>query len=194
VARRAFTLIEVLAVVALMGLLAGATVWSLAEDVRRSSHAEIVGRIINADHAARLAGQRLGEPCSLLFDLRTQSVRRVIGNEEGGRQTRTVLKLPPGYRIDCIVLPAAPGASRGPVVVQDSGEARIPFSTGGRSAAYALRLVSRDDSPGGNADGKVRQEWLVFAGLTGQMTVGLDDDQVNNLFVALEKGARPDAH
>jgi prepilin-type N-terminal cleavage/methylation domain-containing protein len=189
VSRRAFTLIEVLAVVALMGLLAGATVWSLAEDVRRSSRAEIVGRIINADHAARLAGQRLGEPCSLLFDLRTQSVQRVMGSEDGSRQTTTVLKLPSGYRIDCIILPAAPGASRGPVVVQDPGEARIPFSTGGRSAAYAVRLASRND-----ADGKIRQEWLAFAGLTGQMTVGLDDDQVNNLFVAIENGTRPDAH
>lgn len=178
-ARRAFTLIEVLAVVALMALLAGATVYAMAEDVRRSSREEVVGRLAHADHMARLAAERLGEPVTLRFDLRGQRALRVVGGEGSGRQTSTVLALPPGYRIDRIVMAAA---------VVDSGDATVAFSTGGRSASYGVCLISRDDG----AEGKTRQDWFVFAGLTGQMTVGLNDDQVDNLFAAVEGGA--DAH
>jgi prepilin-type N-terminal cleavage/methylation domain-containing protein len=188
--RGAFTLIEIMAVLALMGLLATATAWSLAEDARRSTRAGVVGQIIHADRMTRIAAQSLGKPCVLRFDLDEQRVWRTAAADGQGSAAAHALRIPDGYRIDRIMTsssPASPGdaGSAAAAGVCDGGIVDIAYSTGGRSASYALRLVSD------GADGA--KSWLVFSGLTGQAVQDQNEDQVDNLFAMLATG-RPDAH
>ncbi len=193
--RGAFTLIEVMAVVALLGLLAGATVWLMADDARRASRAEAVARLAHADRTTRLAAQRLGRPCVLRCDLAAQRLRRVADTAEGEEAVAHAVELPVGYRIARITLPSAPGRSpraRGTEIGHDveSGTVDIPYSTAGRSPSYAVRIDFEGDpsrrpheGPGG---------WLVVAGLTGQVMVVSNEKEVDNLFRTLARG-RPDA-
>ena len=197
--RSAFTLVEVMAVVALLALAAGVTVWSLAQDAQHGSRVNVIGAIAHADRMARLAAQRLGEPCLLQFDLDHQRLWRIVGDEEGARSTTHALNLPRGYRIDQVVVArSSVSLGRGSPASEgeklDSGMVGIPYSTGGRSASYAVRLVWEG---GGNAndsqpDSEDGEEWLLFSGLTGQMMVDLEEDEIHNLFARLATG-RSDA-
>jgi prepilin-type N-terminal cleavage/methylation domain-containing protein len=183
--RRAFTLIEVLAVVALLGLLAGATAWSLAGAAQRATFDEVAGRIAHADRMARFAGQRIGRPTVLTIDLDKQWLIRRIAREDGSVETAPALGVPRDMRIERVVLAGEPRSgdmnTRRPGRHIDRGQVEIAYSTHGRSVTYGLRLEGEDDS-----------RWLVFAGLTGQMTEIDDEDEVDNLFELLTSG-RPDA-
>jgi len=170
--RRAFTLIEVIAVVVLIGLLAGATAWLLAEDARSGTRAEVASRISHADRSARLAGMRMGRPCVLRFDLGRNRLRRVFRDSEGREQSSHSVTLPDGYRIDRIVT-VRPVSSRGSVT-SDSGVVEIPYSTGGRSVSYAVRLSSQGGA-----------WWMVVSGLTGHVTANQNEQDVYKLFSAL---------
>ena len=177
---RAFTLIEVIAVVMLLGLLTGATAWVMTEDAQRSSTEAVIGQIAHLDRMARFTARRLGRPGVLQFDLDAQQVRRLhAGGGESGRQILHTLKLPGEHRIDQIV--ASMGfAATGRMESANAGAFDVPYSTDGRSSSYAVRLVST----GGD-------RWMVFAGTTGQVTFIDDERKVNNLFAMLATG-RPD--
>lgn len=171
--RSAFTLIEVLAVVTILALVAGATIWSLAADVRRGTCADAIGRVAWADRTARLAARRLGRPCGLRFDL---DARRLWRIEDDGLRTTHEVALPGGYHIDRLIIAATGGAA-------DYGAIDVAYSIAGRSTDYAVHLTSRDGSDG---------TWIVISGLTGQVTSDLHENEVHNLFTALAAG-RPDA-
>ena len=181
--RKAFTLLEVMAVVTLMGLLAGATAWSLAQDARKSSRAKVVADIAHADRMARLAAGQGGQACRLRFDLDHQRLCRLTGPDDEAQQAHA-MTLPKGCRIDRVV-------TAGPDLAGDtSGATTIAFSSAGRSDSYAVRVVFEDGATGKDAtDGLGESVWIVFAGLTGQTTLVSDEDQLDKLFAA----ERPDA-
>jgi prepilin-type N-terminal cleavage/methylation domain-containing protein len=176
--RSAFTLLEVMAVVALLGLLAGAVAWSLAGAARRGARADAVGQIAHADRRARLAARRLGKPCVLRFDLKHQRVRRLDEGQGGRREEAHALRLSKGYRIDRIVIPSRSGTKTVACGLLD-----VAYAPGGRSISYAVRLVRVDSA---------EAVWLVLCGLTGQVVRHHDESEVYNLFAALAEG-RPDA-
>jgi prepilin-type N-terminal cleavage/methylation domain-containing protein len=173
--RRAFTLLEVMAVVVLLGLTAGAVAWSFAGHVRHASRDAAVSQFVRADRLARLAAQRQGRPCALRIDLTTQRLVRHMGapTEAPAEQAHSATLA--GGRCDRIVV-AGTAASTAP-----AGIVEIPFSPGGRSPSYAVRLVFSE-----------RALWLVFSGLTGQATVIENEQHAHNLLAALGT-ARPDA-
>ncbi len=182
--RGGFTLIEVIAVIVLLGLVTGAAAWVLTDNARHSTRGKVVEEIAHADRMTRFTAECLGRRCVLRLDLDRQRIRRLI-DDEHGRQVLHGLKVPDGYRISRVVLGRAFASGRNTDRWRrrriDMGEVDIPFSAGGRSMSYALRLDSDD--------GRV---WLIFAGLTGQVTQLHDEQEVNNLFTAIAK-ARPDA-
>lgn len=171
---RAFTLVEVVLVVALLGLLVGATTLSLARTAQRGSWEHAVGRVADADRMARLTAQRLGEPCVLAIDLDGHRMRRQIGAERGDQTASHAVELPAGVRIDQVLVCSQRGVGR-----TDSGTAEVAFSTGGRSASYAVKLTTGNDDT---------TQWLVVLGLTGQVITDIDENMVDQLFSALSTG------
>ncbi|MFA7236019.1 MAG: type II secretion system protein [Phycisphaeraceae bacterium] len=168
--RRGLTLIEVMAVVALMGLAAGATAWSMAGDVSRNNRQATITRIEYADRMARIAADRMGQRCVLRFDIDAQQLRRVMTDAAGDEQASHTLALPRECRLDRVV---RSGDSC------DSGQTEIAYSTGGRSASYAARLTFERDK---------ESVWLVFAGLTGQVVIVHDEQEAEKLFENLATG------
>jgi prepilin-type N-terminal cleavage/methylation domain-containing protein len=189
--RDGFTLIEIVAVVVLLGLLAGAAGWLMLNDARQSSEIEARNRIVHADRMARLAARRLGSECVLRYDLERDRLRRYVPAQGEHGNADFKVQLPRGCRIDRIVLPQRFIGRKfvGANVV--SGSVEIPYSTTGRSMSYAVRLATTgrvaEDARGREAG---EQVWLVFSGLTGQMTIHHDEQEINNLFAML---ARTDA-
>ena len=195
--RSGFTLIEMMAVVTLLGLMAAATVWSLADDVRRSSRGRIVAAVGHADRLGRLAGRRFGKQCVLRFDLDKQEVSRLFSSGQGDTPAGHMLRLPTGYRVDRVMIARQSAALTDlglAWAAVDSGTADIVCSTAGRSVSYAVRLTFPGGAGGRDAGDELAggEIWLVFSGLTGEMTLVHDEDAVNNLFTLLATG-RPDA-
>ena len=177
----AFTLIEVMAVVALLGLLAGATAWVMTEDAQRSSTERVIGQISHLDRMTRFTARRLGRPATLQFDLDAQQIRRQHADGyESHRQTLHTFTMPVDRRVDRIVASAGSG-DEGRMDTANSGSFDVPYSADGRSSSFAVRLTSVEG-----------ERWLVFAGTTGQITLIDDEREVHNLFSMLTTG-RPDA-
>jgi prepilin-type N-terminal cleavage/methylation domain-containing protein len=181
---RAFTLIEVMIVVLLMGLIAGATAWSLAETARHKTRENAVGLIAQADHMARTIARRMPQPCALRFDLDQQHIVRVQARRGGPTQSHRV-SLGASQRFDRLVRVAPPGARQQRAGVQwlEAGAAEIAYSTRGRSESFALRLAGPDDR---------EPSWLIVCGLTGQVTFDHDHEDVQETFALLASG-RADA-
>jgi len=181
---RAFTLVEVLAVVAVLALLAGAVAWSAAGDMRRVTRRETIGRIAHADHLARVEAVRLGRPVALRFDFNDQRID-VVGSSRDGRRTASEreVALAANCRIERVWI-------AGDEDNVDSTAADVAFSITGRSPTYAVKLSFASD---GSDDQTGGTTWAVFCGLTGQATCIDDDEEIENLFATLLAG-RPDAH
>ena len=178
---RGFTLIEVMAVVLLMGVVAGVGAWALVDEAQRSLGDKAIGQIIHADGMARLAGRRLGKVNVLRFDFDKQELSRVTFHDELRESVTHSLKMPSGHRIDRIIIPQisylANASQNNTFSEMDSGVLEIAYSTEGRSVSYAVKLVSKDC-----------QGWLIFAGLTGQVTLNNDESKIENLFARLTTG------
>jgi prepilin-type N-terminal cleavage/methylation domain-containing protein len=195
---RAFTIVEMMLVIALIGLLAGAAGWSLTKSVQRSTRADVADRIREMDRMTRAAAQRLGRRYVLRIDLEKQRLWRAVDRGHEMEAASHAFHLPPRYRVKRMLVPRQAG-ERGylhdgrPATEQNEGCVNIAYSTGGQSVTYALRLVpvdSRADS--GGAGAQRRSQWLVFSGLTGQMTKINEREAVENLFAHLTTG-RADA-
>ncbi len=181
--RGGFTLIEVMAVVMLLGLLAGATIWLMTRQARQSQQDLAVIRITGADRDARLAARRTRPQCLLRFDLDRQEIYR-LRRDPAGRETRTHrVSFPAGFRVARVLIAEAETA--GPSTSFRRGEStglvEIPFSPAGRSPTYAVALESEHN-----------RTWLIVSGLTGQTSLEENDKTVENLFATLATG-RPDA-
>jgi len=170
----------VMAAVVVIGLLAGATAWSLASSARSATAEELVSRLEHADRVARLASRRLGRPVTMVIDLDEQTIHRRMTLADGSIETSPTTRLPAAFRLDRVVLPAAPDRIA-PRRIDD--EAVSIDYRGGRSASYAMRLTADDSA--------APHRWLIFAGLTGQMTVTEHEQEIDNLF-ALLSGGRAD--
>jgi prepilin-type N-terminal cleavage/methylation domain-containing protein len=151
----AFTLVEVMAVVLILALLAGAAAWSFARPLTRARTSEAIDLITSFDASSRLAARRFGRGVDMQFELSDQALIR----REGGQVTYRV-NLPPGFAIEQIRT-----AGR----VRDAGEVTVECSRMALSPSYALKLIG----PGG------LERWLVVAGLSGQVTAARDDADVD---------------
>ncbi|NBC11099.1 MAG: hypothetical protein GVY24_05095 [Planctomycetes bacterium] len=170
-------------VVVILAILAGATAWSMTEQVRRGRRSDVVSRLKHADAVARLAARRTG-PCVLRFDLERQTVRRI--DRVGGEQRAAHgVEVPQGFGIDRIVADRAAGSrtSRRGLVHHTSGTVDIAYAGNGNSGTYAVRVIVTEQR---------RSFWLVVAGLTGQVVQIDDDEQFDNLYAMLARGG-PDA-
>jgi type II secretion system protein H len=173
---RAFTLIETLAVLALLALITAAVAVSLAGAKRSADLEGVADRFIAYDRVTRDVARRFGRPTSLRFELNQGTVSRRDDLDAGAART-TPLAIG-GARVAKLIVR---GESIG------YGEAAVPFSDGGRSPSYAVLLSN-----------KAGQRWVAFAGLTGQAFVLGDERQVQDILsgnsaAAATTDARADA-
>ncbi len=198
-ANRAFTLIEVMAVVALIGLLAAATAWSLAGQAQQATYDDVIDRLSHADHTARVSAQRLG-PSSLCFDLDGQRVRvHSPQSRDGKPEAGHTMQLPPGFRIEQVAwvdTTTRPSRLAGlwSTVTETNGLIELPVSSEGLSRTYAVQLVGPkivEDNAKGSGETE-QTTWLLVSGLTGQVTIEDEEKAIHNL-LRRTASARPDA-
>jgi prepilin-type N-terminal cleavage/methylation domain-containing protein len=158
----AFTLIETLAVIALLAVITAAAAVSLSGARRAADLDGVADRFIAIDRATREMARRLGTRPTLRFELNGGTVRRL--HDVGAAESRATPISLDGARVARLIVR---GESIG------HGEAAVPFSDGGRSPSYAVLLV--------NGAG---QRWVAFAGLTGQAVALNDERQVQDILSA----------
>jgi prepilin-type N-terminal cleavage/methylation domain-containing protein len=159
---RAFTLIETMLVIALLGVLAMAAVVKLWEPLRSSRSEDVLRRLQAADETTRQSSRRSNGVAVVVYDLDRGLLLRT---GSAGGEGDIVMRLPEGYRLETVRLAGRTSAS---------GDVAIEYRDG-RSPSYAVEVVGPDRS----------SRWLVFAGLTGQLTRLTDEREVEALFAAL---------
>lgn len=168
--RKAFTLIELVAVLAIVALLTAGVSLSLKGALRDAEAEDAAGRLAAFDALARQEARRFNRPSELHVDPRAGSVwRRDVLPSGGDGVPRATLRLPPGVAIEEVF--TARGRSR-------AGDGvTIACSARGQTASYAVLF----SGPGG------RRRWILFAGITGQPQVIDHDQDVQDIFAALSR-------
>jgi prepilin-type N-terminal cleavage/methylation domain-containing protein len=166
--RNAFTLIETLAVIALMAVLAAAVTVSLAGAARAARVEDVAERFVAFDRSTRDVARQFGRTPALRFDLNRGTVHRLDGEREpaplhlggdGVRVTRVICR----------------GRDSG------SGEVLVRCSAMGQTPSYAVRLTGRSG-----------ECWVAFAGLTGQALVVRDEREVQDILAPVAAATSPD--
>ncbi|MFP4354512.1 MAG: prepilin-type N-terminal cleavage/methylation domain-containing protein [Phycisphaerae bacterium] len=171
--RRGFTLIEVMAVVMVLAVLAGAAAWTMTEQLRSRRSLTAIEQLTGADRTARLAARSNGGSTRLEIDLDAGlSVR--YDQPEGALAARRAhpIQLPDGTEMRRVWLHLPSGK-----VEVRHGRVSIPYSTEGSSPTYAIELARADQA-----------QWLVVAGLTGQTFLQQETHHVEALFTLLAAG------
>lgn len=157
--RTGFTLIEVMLAVLLMALLASAVALSFSGPLQRARAEDAQQTLRSFDAAARQMATRWGRPVRVVFDVSAGTLSRREG--QSLQEPRSRIALPSGYRVDEIRV-----EGRG----YSDGEAVIDYSALGLSRSYAAHL----SGPG-------LDRWLLFAGLSGEMTQAQDESAVESI-------------
>jgi prepilin-type N-terminal cleavage/methylation domain-containing protein len=154
---RAFTLVEVCAVVLLIGILAAATSLAIGRAMRGPSRKLAVSWLTLQDRLFRARAIQAGAPVRVTIDIDHSEL--ISGTEAD--QTRQ--RLPAGTHV--FEVRTAEGVHR-------TGQVELAVSPRGWTPSYALRIGSNEDE----------QEWLVVAGSTGWMEAMHDEAQVRVFF------------
>jgi len=153
--RRAFTLVEVTAVIVLVALVAGAVTLRVRGTMRRATLAQTVDEWAGFDRLTRVLAESRRRPMSLVIDMGLGEVSRL--DSDGVTEVGAALAVPAELTIAEVRL--ADGR-------RGWGRADVPCSARGLSPSYAVCL---EDDRGG-------RRWVLFAGLTGQR-IEVDSDE-----------------
>ena len=162
-----FTLIEMTAVLVLLGVLAALATLSLASSVRQSRMDDAVAEFAMHDHLVRQRAQQFGTPLAIDLLVGPADVIRLHGNSPNDAGP---FHLPSGVRITRLLM-AGQSTTRA-----DYGEVSIPCSAQGLTPSYAVQLASSGND----------RRWLFIAGLTGQATSMNDEQQVEQVLQTLQ--------
>ena len=173
--RRGFTLVELTAVLLLAALIATGVTVSLKGARRDTLLDDAVLRWKAYDEATRAQARRSGGPLRLRIGIDAGRARRLAADDN--RPLGGTLDFPPGpdgVRIERVLTPADDAGG---------GDVDVRVSARGYSPPYAVLL----GGPGG------RRQWVLFAGLTGEASLGHDDRQVlDTIRLAAAGGDDPD--
>ncbi len=162
---RAFSLVEVALVLLILAILAAAVTLEVRAPLARIGMRAVLDEIAAFDRLTRVFAREHDRPVRLVVALAAGRIRRT---DEGGRDPLgEALKLPSGYRIAGLRL-----AGRR----INSGSVAVSCSARGLTPTYAVRV----DGPGG------RRQWILVAGLSGQITELDNETEVEDILLALE--------
>jgi len=161
--RKAFSLIEITAVILVLAIVAGSVVLRMAGTVRRARMGDVVGRIEQFDRLARLHAREHDRPLRLVVDMSAGTIKRT--DPRGSDEPCGPLVLPDDCRIARLWV-------KGQAV--ESGSVSITCSRLGLTPSYALLL----EGPAG------QRKWLLAAGLSGRFVDPNSDDETRNILAA----------
>ena len=156
--RIGFTLIEIMAVISIMGLLCAAVMLSLMHTAGKHRFEALCQQLERTDELVRSAARQSGHENQLIYDL------------DDGRLSWQATQngvVTPMLSFDRNALQALRTEDQQNL----SGQVLIKFSTSGQSPSYALCM-----SEGG------RRHWMIFAGLSGQIEWTDNEEQVDTIF------------
>lgn len=165
---RAFTLIELLAVIVLLGIISTAAALTFRSSLQSASSTEAVAQFKYLDSTSRQRAQRFNQPVELIFDTSNGTISRREGSKRNDESFTA--SLPRGFSIDAINV-------AGNSIF--NGEASITCSPTGLTPSYAIHLI------GPNFD-----QWLLFAGLSGQVTLVKDEETIQDILAATRRSAQ----
>jgi prepilin-type N-terminal cleavage/methylation domain-containing protein len=151
--RCAFTLVETLAAVVILGLLVGLAAWSFAGPLRRARLDQAVEQIRFVDASTRQLARDTGGSFRISIDAERATVGRIDSSNR-----RADSFLPAGVRIER-VWTASGGASG------------VDVSRLGLSESYAVLL-----------GGAKWRRWVFVSGLSGEARVFSDDGSIDQIF------------
>ncbi|MCC6580945.1 MAG: type II secretion system protein [Phycisphaeraceae bacterium] len=169
---RAFTFVELLAVLAIMAVLYGAVSFAARDKLDESRLLVAIDQVVLLDHAAREQAMQWNRPVDWTVDVDGNQYLRAFHDEA---QDAAHLRTPPrGVRVaDVQTL----------IDDENSGASNvIRISTRGYSPTYAVRLVRGKQSA-----------WVLFCGLSGQTVILNDEEELRHVRDAMSE-ARHDAH
>ena len=156
----AFTLIEMTVVVVLIGMLTAAVIMSFAAPVQKVRARGAVEMVRSLDESARTQARRSGASAQIVIDLSA----RTLARRDGAGKVVFEAALPSGFEIDRV---------RSDTEDRSSAEAVITCSPLGLTRTYAVHLIG----PG-------LDQWLMFAGLSGEASVVKDEATLDSIFLA----------
>ena len=168
---KGFTLVELIAVMVIMSLLAGVVLIKAQTPLNSARMRDVVDQIVGFDRLTRSFAVEQNKPVHLVMDLAGGELRRTDPDETEVYGEPFVL--PRGCRLARLLL----GGEE-----IEIGSTAISFSRAGMSASYGLLV----EGPGG------RQQWLVVPGLTGLAVEVEDEHEARDILDA--GGQRPDSH
>ncbi len=165
--QRGFTLLETVAVLLIVALLAGAVMLSPSQWFQSARLKDAADRVVFMDRVARQHAQRSGQAVDLVFDIEHGKLyRRQSQGGESGREKGHRLSMPSGFEMEKIIVHNRQN---------EWGQANVPFSKQGHTPSYAVRITGPND----------QATWLVVAGLTGQVLEFDSQDEVEDVFEQL---------
>jgi prepilin-type N-terminal cleavage/methylation domain-containing protein len=156
-----FTLLELLVVLTLVAMLTSVVVVKLGVPYRAARAGEVAERIAFTDQLMRAHARNFRQASRLVFDLDRGRVH--VESGEQTQDTHFAFEMPPGVQLEEVRI--ADGAKRG-------GRAVVESPSDGITPTYAVLLSTRHGP----------NRWLLFAGLTGQVTYLEDERDVREMF------------
>jgi len=172
--RRAFSLLELMIVLVLISVMAGAVVLSFRGSLHNAKLATALSAIQSLDQRMRYAAIEQKRMSMLILDLREgrlQSAGRASGQSSGKAAGLTPgeggekLKLPPGVQISKVYVSTREVQSR---------RLSLPYYPNGSSVGWAVEVSTGDT-----------KKWVLFAGRSGQVYWAKDEDEVSKIFEML---------
>ncbi len=160
--RQGFTLLELLAVMAIVWLLSGLVTLSVQGHLFRARLVQSIERVATLDRKARDEARRDGVPVSVQVDRERGEISLVNGSKERVRDATRMVTFPRGVTVSEV---RVAGQSR------RATTSWVVISSLGQSSTYAVKLSAPNRA--------VR--WLVTLGLTGQQLELDSESQVNAL-------------
>ncbi len=163
--RCGFTLLELLVVLTLVSLLSAVAAVKLRVPYRAARAGEVTERIAFTDQLMRSHARNFGQAARLVFDLDRGSIHVEMGEHD--RDPHFAFEIPPGVHLEEIQM-TDKTTRRGRVVVESPSHGVTP--------SYAV-VLSTQHGP---------DRWLLFSGLTGQVTHTTDERDVQQVFSYLD--------
>ncbi|MCY2927478.1 MAG: hypothetical protein NT031_18980 [Planctomycetota bacterium] len=148
-------------VLLILAIAAAALTLNFRPLVAQAQMSEVIADLGEFDRLTRTQATGHDRSMRLVVDVSGGSLRRL--EAEGEDAAGRAMVLPPDYKLTRALVGRVDVAM---------GEVAIPCSGRGLTPTYALQL----EGPGG------RKQWLVFAGLTGQMIRVDNEEQVRNIW------------